>query len=91
MAQLSFASYRLQLVDFLPWMYFYEFGIDGRKPPEISSFLALIYPFDFLTWVFSLLSSIIMFLALITMQKLWCQSSREAYLAEYLYQGKKSM
>ena len=56
---------------------------------EISSFMALVYPLDLFTWIFSLLSTIVMFLILIIMQKLWSHESGEAYLPEYLYQGKK--
>ena len=87
MAQTSFAAYRHKHVDYLPWMYFYEFGIAGRNPTEISSFLALVYPLDFYTWVLSLLSTIGMFLILVIMQKSWSHASGEAYQPEYLYQG----
>ena len=87
MAQISFALYRRQHVDYLPWMYFYEFVIAGRKPLEISSFMALVYPLDLPTWILSLLGTIVMFLILIIMQKLWSHVSGEAYIPDYLYQG----
>ena len=87
MMQASFASYRHLYVDYLPYMYFYEFVIMGRKPLEISSFNALAYPLDLLTWILSLLGTIVMFLILTIMQKLWSHASGEAYFPEYLYQG----
>ena len=87
MAQISFVSYRLQHVDYLPWMYFYEFGLVGRKPLEFSSILALVYPFDISTWILSLLGTIMMFLILFIMQKLWSHASGETYFPEYLFQG----
>ena len=84
---MSFASHRLPLVDYLPWMYFYEFVFYSRRPLEISSFRALGYPLDFFTWIFSLVCTIVMFLILIIMQKLWSHESGESYLPEYLFQG----
>ena len=87
MAQMSFASHRHQHVDYFPWMYFYELGIFGRKPLEISSFMGPLYPLDFYAWILLLLCSIVMFLILIIMQKLWFHASGEAYLPKYLYQG----
>ena len=87
MAQLSFASHRYQHVDYLPWMYFYDIVILGRKPLEISSFMALVYPLDFFTWILSLLGTIVVFLILIIMQKLWSHASGETYHLDYLYQG----
>ena len=87
MHQVSFTSHKNQYVDYLPWMYFHEFVIVGRKPLEISSFMALVYPLDFFTWIFSLLGTIVMFIILTIIQKLWSHESGEAYLPEYLYQG----
>ena len=87
MAQIGFAHNSLSLVDYLPWMYFYDFVIGSRKPLEISSFMALVYPLDFYAWILLLLCSIVMFLILIIMQKLWFHASGEAYLPKYLYQG----
>ena len=87
MAQTAFASYIYLHVDYLPWMYFYEFVIFGRKPLEISSFMALVYPLDHYTWILSLLGTIVVFLILTIMQKLWSDVSGEAYFPEYLYQG----
>ena len=90
MAQITFDRHRYQHVDYLPWMYFYDIVILGRKPLEISSFMALVYPLDFFTWIFSLIGTIMIFLTLLIMQKLWSHVSGEAYFPEYLFQGKKS-
>ena len=87
MAQTSIVEHRIQHVDYLPWMYFYEFVFESKKPLEISSFLALVYPLDLFTWILSLLGTIVMFLTLTLMQKLWSDVSGEAYFPEYLYQG----
>ena len=87
MAQVSFAHHSLSLVDFLPWMYFYDFVIGSRKPLEISSFMALVYPLDFYAWILFLLCSIVMFLILIIMQKLWSSASGETYSLNYLFEG----
>ena len=87
LAQATFASHRHQHVDYLPWMYFYEFVLGSRKPLEISSFIALVYPLDYFTWILSLLGTIVVFLILIIMQKLWSHASGETYHLDYLYQG----
>ena len=68
-------------------MYFYEFVIAGKKPLEISSFMALVYPLDFITLILWSLGTIVMLLILTIMQKLWSHVSGEAYFPEYLYQG----
>ena len=62
--QAGFIELYFQKVDFLPPMTHYEFIISQRKPKEIVSYTALIYPVDKYVWVFTLLSSFIMFITL---------------------------
>ena len=85
---MSFAGYRFEQVDFLSWMSFHRIVFACRKPEETSSFMALVYPFDLLTWVLTLVSSMVLFSILTIMQILWSFASGQAYMAEYLFQGK---
>ena len=88
MVQMRFSDGKIQHADYLTWMYFMVLHLGAIKPLEISSFTALVYPFDFFTWILTLLGTIVMFLILITMQKLWSHASGETYSPRFLYQGK---
>ena len=88
MVQMRFSDGKIQHADYLTWMYFMALHLGAAKPSEISSFMALVYPLDFFTWILSLVGTFAMLLVLITMQKLWSHASGETYLPEFLYQGK---
>ena len=69
--QTSMVSYRYSLVDYLHWMYVYEFLISTIKPKEVSSLETLLYPFDFYVWIFTIASVIAVLMFLIIAQNLW--------------------
>ena len=73
--QPSMVSYRYSLVDYLHWMYVYEFLISTIKPKEVSSLETLLYPFDFYVWIFTIASVIAVLMFLIIAQNLWQSSS----------------
>ena len=85
--QTSFTSYRYKMVDYLPWMYMYEFPFASRSPREVTSFVTLFRPFDDYTWIMAFVTSAIFFLALVVTQKLWAYQSRNPYTSDFLYQG----
>ena len=85
--QASFTSYRYELVDYLPWMYMYEFHFGSNFPKELTSYLTLIHPFDNYTWFMAIVSSASMCLILIVVQKLWAHSSNESFHTDFIYQG----
>ena len=73
--QTSMVSYRYSLVDYLHWMYVYEFLISTIKPKEVSSLETLLYPFDFYVWIFTIASVIAVLMFLIIAQNLWQSTS----------------
>ena len=85
--QASFARYRYKLVDYLPWMYIYEFPWSSRLPREVTSFVTLIRPFDNYTWIMAIVASATFFLALVIVQKVWTYQSGRPYESDFLYQG----
>ena len=85
--QLSFASYRYNLVDYLPWMYIYEFPFVSRLPREVTSFDTLIRPFDGYTWITAFVATAIFYFALVITQKLWTFQSGNPYKSDFLYEG----
>ena len=73
--QTSMVSYRYNLVDYLHWMYVYEFLISTIKPKEVSSLWTLLYPFDFYVWIFTIASVTAVLIFLIIAQNFWQSSS----------------
>ena len=86
--QCGFTSYRYKLVDYLPWMYVYEFPLRTRLPTEKISYWAIVRPFGAYVWLFTFLSLAMVYLTLVIFQKLWANTSGETYILDYLYQGK---
>ena len=85
--QSSFTAYRNKVVDFLPNMYVYEFGMQSKKPHEMASFDTIIYPFDSLTWIFSLASMLAVFGTLLLMQNRWLRVSGESNNSNFMFEG----
>ena len=46
MGQSSYVKQRMDVADFLSWMYYYEFSIESKRPEPIIAFDMLIFPFD---------------------------------------------
>ena len=66
-------------------MYVWSFG--SSLPKEETSFVTLIRPFDNYTWIMSIVSSTIMCVILIAIQKLWAYLSGEPFRSDFVYQG----
>ena len=81
------ASFIYEQVDYLPWMYFDSAYFIAAKPSRVSSFMALVYPADYFTWISLSVCSIAMLIILSIIQKLWSHASGEPYLLDYLYEG----
>ena len=45
--QTSYVSFRFKVVDFLPWMYVYEFIMQAKRPDPIQSYETIILPFGY--------------------------------------------
>ena len=85
--QASFTAYRYKLVDYLPWMYIYEFPFHCQLPKEVGSYLTLIRPFDEYTWILAFVASLIFYLTLVAMELLWTYQSGGPFISDFLYQG----
>ena len=79
--------FRYKFIEYLPWMNFYNFEVQSKKPEEIVSYDALIYPFDKYTWYFSSLSTLVVFLVLITTQKCWVYASGTRLPIGWVFKG----
>ena len=70
--------YRLQRIDFLPYMFAYEFVIMTRKPLQVPEYEALTYPFDNYIWIFLWSSIAVVSCTLIMLQTIWSTGPGEA-------------
>ena len=70
--------YRLERIDFLPYMFAYEFVIMTRKPTQVPEYEALIYPFDRNIWVFTFSFMVLVSFALTVLQKVWSNGPGKA-------------
>ena len=75
------------VIDYLPWMYVYEFIMTGAMPKEKFSYLTLLSPFDFYTWICTYGIMILVFIALHTMQKFGSHSFKHANPDGHIFQG----
>ena len=80
-------SYRYDLVNYLPWMYVYEFLLSTSKPKEIASLGTLWYPFDGYVWAFIGVCTTAVLVLLRIIQKLWIQASGSEAIQNNLFQG----
>ena len=90
--------YRLQRIDFLPYMFAYEFVIMTRKPLQVPEYEALIYPFDRYIWIFMFSSMAVVSCTLAMLQYIWSTGPGEAspkdstsqseYLSSYFLHGR---
>ena len=80
-------SYRFKMVDFLPWMYVYEFNMQSKRPDPIHSYETIIYPFGYYVWAFAFIITLATFVVLITIQLCWFKMSGEPNPRSWLYQG----
>ena len=87
--QVSLLAYRNKLVDYLPWMYIYEFPFQCQLPKEVGSYVTLIRPFDEYTWILAFVASLIFYLMLVVLELLWAYQSGRPFISDFLYQGIK--
>ena len=79
--------FRYKFIEYLPWMNFYNFEVQSKKPEPIVSYDALIYPFDKYTWYLTTLSTLLVFLVLIIIQKSWGHASGKRLPIGWVFQG----
>ena len=84
---LSIIDYRYPRIDYLPWMYVYELVLSSRKPEEIASYDTLIYPFDSYIWGFIIGATLVTFMVLLTMQKLWNNIYGKTLTFDHIFKG----
>ena len=85
--QHAFASYRLKLVDYLPYMHTYEWMMQSRLPEPVASYDTIVNPFDYHTWGFTFLSVVVQFFLLLLMQNVWSRSVGRPNPDDYIYEG----
>ena len=88
--QATIAPYRYAKVDYLPWIYNYEFEVQSARPTPVVSFDTLIFPFDKYTWYFTISSSIGVFTLLVCIQKAWTYASGTKPIDGWMFQGNLS-
>ena len=69
--QASMMAYRYQVVDFLPYMFSYEFLIMTGKPIQTPAYETLIHPFDRYIWIFIFAFILFVSCALTAIEKVW--------------------
>ena len=78
---------RYKLIQYLPWMFDYKFEVQSRRPEAITSYDALIYPFDKYIWYFTSSSMLVVFFALLIIQKCWVHASGKRLPTGWGFQG----
>ena len=84
----GFAPKRYKLIDYLPWMYTYEFPVQSRKPEKIVSLNTLIYPFDVYVWCFTLSFAMAIFVVFLFIQKAWFHASGQRPPNGWIFHGR---
>ena len=84
----GFVPKRYKLIDYLPWMYIYEFPVQSRKPKQIVSLDTLIYPFDVFVWCYILSSAMAMFVVFLFIQMAWSHASGEKPPNGWIFHGR---
>ena len=85
--QIQILHYRLKEVEYLPYMYLYEFIWLHKKPEKITSYETIILPFDHYIWAFTIGFTIFAFITLIIMQKIYSYASGQEDPCDYMNQG----
>ena len=79
--------YRYKFVEYLPWMFVFEFIVESKKPEAVNSYDALVYPFDVYIWGFTWSAILATFCALVIIQKSWIHASGHAPPGGWIFQG----
>ena len=82
--------YRYKLIEYLPHMFTYVLEVQSKKPEQIISFDALIYPLDSYSRYFTLTFTTAVLLLLILIQKCWTHASGQNPPNGWLFQGDRS-
>ena len=85
--QHSMAPYRYKFIEYLPHMFTYQFIVQSQKPEQIISFEALLLPLDNYTWCSTLISSLLVLVLLVIIQKCWTLASGQKPPNGWLFQG----
>ena len=86
--QTSYLSYRFNVVDYLPWMYVYEFIMQGKRPDPIQSYETIIYPFGYYVWAFAFAFTVATLVVLMGFQWCWSKFSGEPNPTGWLWEGR---
>ena len=87
LGQASINPKRYLKVEYLPWMYTYEFRVQSKKPEAIVTYDTLIYPFGKYVWYLSFAFCLAVFLLLTFIQKCWIYASGEYPPNGWVFQG----
>ena len=86
--QTSYVSYRFKVVDYLPWMYVYEFIMQSKRPDPIQSYETIIYPFGYYVWAFAFAFTVATLVVLMGFQWCWSKFSGEPFPRGWLWEGR---
>ena len=85
--QATIVPYRYKMIEYLPWMYLYNFEVESQRPFPITTYDTLTYPFDSWTWGFLVGFSAFVFIFLVFIQKLWIHTTGERPPNGWIFQG----
>ena len=85
--QATIVPYRYNLIEYLPWMYLYNFEVQSQKPQQVVTYDALTIPFDNITWGLLFGFSVFVFSFLVFIQKLWIHETGEKPPNGWMFQG----
>jgi hypothetical protein len=75
------------VVDYLPYMFAYEFIIESAMPKEVASYWTLIYPFDNYIWSFAICLTVLEIIILMIMELIWFDATGLHSTKYYVYEG----
>ncbi len=87
MGQLSMMHYRFQQIDYLSYMYQYQFLMASAQPKPIASYETLFYPFDWWTWLFCFVATMLNVVALIIIEISWRLATKTKASNDAGYEG----
>lgn len=85
--QAQILHYRTEFVEYLPYMYLYEFIWGDKNPEQITSYETIIRPFDNSVWAFTIGFTLFALITLVIMQKIYSYASGQEDPCDYVYQG----
>jgi hypothetical protein len=74
-------------VDYLPYMFLYEYNIQTIKPMEVSLYDILLYPFDNYIWSIAIVLTMLEIIIIMIMELMWYDTTGFHSTPNYIYEG----